>query len=130
MDDARRQTQHYPKSSPWHSMPGELKICLAHRRHYFWPRGHYFNKICRGLLGDASYVYHSSKLCGFDEQDFLRFSYEKDISPGMWPFLVRGHNLNKLSRWPLGDNTYQISKVKALWFQRRRFFKVFLYNSM
>ena len=28
-----------------------------------------------------------SRLSGFREEDFLRFSYE---SPGMWPFLARG----------------------------------------
>ena len=42
-----------------------------------------------------------------------------------WP---GGHNLNKLSRGPLGENAYQISKLLALRFQKRRFFKVFLYD--
>ena len=37
-----------------------------------------------------------------------------------WP---HAYNLNKLGRGSLGDASYQISKLLALWFQRRRFFK-------
>ena len=70
--------------------------------------------------------YERSTLSGFREEDFLRFSYEKHISPGMWPFLARGQNLNKLSRGPLGDTANQISKLLAFLFQRRRFFKIFI----
>ena len=55
--------------------------------------------------------YERSRLSGFREVDFLRFSYEKLVSPMVWPFLARGHNLNKLSRGPLGDNTYQTLKL-------------------
>ena len=54
--------------------------------------------------------YERSRLSGFREEDFLRFSYEKLISSGVWPFLAGGHDLNKLGRGPLGDNTYQTSK--------------------
>ena len=39
--------------------------------------------------------------------------------------LVPGHILNKLGRDPLGDTTYQILWLKALWFQTRRFFTFF-----
>ena len=67
--------------------------------------------------------HQSSKLCGFREEDFLRFSYEKLICPGVWPFLARGHNLDTLCRGPLDDNTYQISKLLAFWVQRRIFLK-------
>ena len=35
------------------------------------------------------------------------------------------YRLNKLGRGPLGDATYQISRILALWFQTRRFFHVF-----
>ena len=52
--------------------------------------------------------YERSRLSGFREEDFIRFSYEKPICPGMWPFWPGGHNLNKLSRGPLGDNAYHI----------------------
>ena len=55
--------------------------------------------------------YEKSRLRGFREEDFLRFSYEKLISPGVWPFLPWGHNFNKLGRGLLGDNTYQTSKL-------------------
>ena len=39
--------------------------------------------------------------------------------------LPKGHNLNRLGRSPLDDATYQILRLKALWFQTRRFFHVF-----
>ena len=74
--------------------------------------------------------YQSSRLCGFGEEDFYRFSYEKLISPVAGAFVAWGHNLNNLVRGPLGDAACQISQVWALWFQRRRFLKVFLYKSM
>ena len=35
----------------------------------------------------------------------------------------QGDNLNKLGRSPLGDATYQISRLQDLWFQTRRFFQ-------
>ena len=31
-------------------------------------------------------------------------------------FLPEGHNLNRLGRGPLDDATYQILRLKALWF--------------
>ena len=37
-----------------------------------------------------------------------------------WP---KGYNLNKLGRDLLGDATYQIPKLYALWFQKRIFLK-------
>ena len=36
------------------------------------------------------------------------------MTPGAGPFLAQGDNLNKLGRGPLGDATYQISKLYAL----------------
>ena len=53
----------------------------------------------------------------------------------LWP-LTRGHlgprdlHLNKTSRGPLGNATYQISNIWAKWFWRRRFFNIFLCISM
>ena len=65
--------------------------------------------------------YERSRLSGFKEENLLRFSYEKLISPGVWPFLARGdHNLNKLGKGPLVDATCQISNIWAFRFQRRR----------
>ena len=53
----------------------------------------------------------------------------------MWPlghghFWPQGHNLNKFGWGPLGDATYQISKLYALWFQRRRFLKFSSWKSI
>ena len=45
--------------------------------------------------------------------------------PGRGHFWPWGHDLNKLGRGPLGDATYQILKLLALRFQRRRFYNVF-----
>ena len=81
------------------------------------------NKLGKAPLGDATYQYKNSRPYGFREEDFLRFYYEKLISPRAGPFWARGHNLNKLGKAPLGDAGYQISKLWALWFQRRRFLK-------
>ena len=55
--------------------------------------------------------YERSRLSGFREEDFLRLSYEKLISPGCGHFWPGGHNLNKLSRGPLG-----IQNIKTLGF--------------
>ena len=43
------------------------------------------------------------------------------------PFLAPRAFLNKLGRGPLGDATYQISRLYGLWFQTTRFFHVFRY---
>ena len=39
-----------------------------------------------------------------------------------WHLWTQGYNLNKLGRGLLGDDTYQISKFYAFWFQTRRLF--------
>ena len=61
-----------------------------------------------------------------DKKIFFTFSLYKPML-NMWPldgaiFGPRG-NLNKLDRSPLGDATYQISRLQASWFQTRRFLK-------
>ena len=45
-------------------------------------------------------------------------------------FGPRGIISNKLGRDKLDDATYQISRLKALWFQTRRFFHVFTILSL
>ena len=60
---------------------------------------------------------------------FFMFSLYK-LMLNIWPlgcgnFLPQGHNLNKHGRVLIGDATYQIPKVYALWYQRRRFFHGF-----
>ena len=51
--------------------------------------------------------YERSRLSGFRVEYFLRFSHENQ---GVTIFGPGGHDLNKLGRGPLGDNTYQTSK--------------------
>ena len=46
------------------------------------------------------------------------------VRPWVGPILAPGHNLNKLSRGPLGHATYQIQGSRK-WFQTRRFYHVF-----
>ena len=58
--------------------------------------------------------YQGSRPSGFRQEDFLKFSlyvYAKHETPGAGPFLAPGHNLNKLDLGPLGDATYQISRL-------------------
>ena len=50
------------------------------------------------------------------------------MTPGQGHFWRQGHNLNKIGRGPLGDATYRISRLYALWFQTRRFLKFHLEN--
>ena len=38
-------------------------------------------------------------------------AYVKHVTAGAGPFLAQDYNLNKLSRGPLGDATYQIPKL-------------------
>ena len=44
-------------------------------------------------------------------------AHVKYVAPGAGPFLIQGNNLNKLYGGPIGDATYQISKLYALWFR-------------
>ena len=56
---------------------------------------------------------------------FYLYKSIQTCDPGAGPFWPQGHNLNKLDRGPLGDASYQISRLKASWFQTRRFFSYF-----
>ena len=53
-------------------------------------------------------------------------AYVNKVIPWQGHFWPQGHNLNKLGRGPLGDATYKISRLYALWAQTR-FFHVFPY---
>ena len=46
--------------------------------------------------------YERSTLSGFREEDFLRFSYEKHISPRVWPFLARGSKFEQTKLRAIG----------------------------
>jgi len=50
------------------------------------------------------------------------FLYINPISPLAGPLVTQGHNMNNLGSRPLDDDTYQISKLEALWFLRNDFF--------
>ena len=42
---------------------------------------------------------------------YIYKSIKKHVTPGWAHFWPQGHNLNKLGRGPLGDATYQISRI-------------------
>ena len=44
--------------------------------------------------------------------------------PGQGQFWPQGHHMNKLGRGPQGDDVYQISKLYAFQFQRKRISKI------
>ena len=67
----------------------------------------------------------------------LKLKYRYLLKAGHFPgdtcgghFWSKGHNFKKLGRSPVDDATYQISMLKALRFQRRRFIMFFLYKPM
>ena len=68
--------------------------------------------------------------CGFREEDFFKdfphASLCKTLGPrGRAIFGPRAFSLNNLGRGPLDEASYKKSKACALWFQRRRFLKIF-----
>ena len=69
--------------------------------------------------------YQDSRTCGFRQEDFFMFfpikAYVKPVTTRRGFFWPQGYNLNKLGRGSLDDTTYQISRLYALWFQKRRF---------
>ena len=72
--------------------------------------------------------YQGSRRCGFRQVDFfLHFSHIslcKTCDPWTGPLLAQGSNLIKIGRAPLGDATYQITRLSSFWFQIRRFLKL------
>ena len=60
--------------------------------------------------------YHGFKPYGFRQEDFFSMffpikAYVNNVTLGQGHFWPQGHNLNKLGRGPLGDATYQISRL-------------------
>ena len=53
----------------------------------------------------------------------------KHVTPGAGPVLAQGVKFEH-GRGPLGDATYQISRLLAFWFRTRRFFKFSSQNSI
>ena len=61
--------------------------------------------------------YQGSRSCDFRQEDSFMFSLYKPYGMKNLRPMGRGHNLNKLGRGPLGDATYQISRLYALHIQ-------------
>ena len=89
---------------------------------HFRPQRHNLNKLGRGLLDNATCQISSPSPYGFWQVDFLCFPYNISIyetcNPWAGLLLTKEHNLNKLGRSFLADDTYQISRLYALWFQK------------
>ena len=97
--------------------------CNPCGRSMFGPRGIIWTEL---VPTRWCYIPNIKALC-------IVFSDKKICScfPYMWPsrrglFLPQGHFLNTLGRDWLCDATYKISKLLALWFQRKSFFHVLL----
>ena len=80
------------------------------------------------ILCNCTGRYEALGLVVSDKNIFSCFCYKslcKTCDPGgrahLWP---QGQNLNKLEKGPLGNAGYQISRLKALWFQTRRFIHI------
>ena len=101
---------------------------VTHGAGQFWPLGYNLNKLGRGSLGDASYQISRLYALWFQTRRFFYgfpyISLCKQCDPVAGNFQPQGHNLNKLGRGPLGDATYKISRLYALWVQTR-FYHVF-----
>ena len=58
--------------------------------------------------------YQDSRPSGFRQEDFFMFSYlayVNYVTPGAGQFLAQETNLDKLGSGPLGNATYQISRL-------------------
>ena len=92
------------------------------------PYGHYMNTLGRGPLGDVANQIPRVYAFKFQRRKFCSFHYLSKCSnlwtPGLGQFWPQGHRVNKLGRGPLGDSTYQISKLYGFQFQRRRILKI------
>ena len=69
--------------------------------------------------------YQGSKPYSFRQKIFSCFPYNayvKHVNPRAGHYWLQGYNFNKLGRGSLGDASYQISKLYALWFQTRIYF--------
>ena len=94
----------------------------------FWPKGHHMKNLGRGPLGEATYQYQSSAPASLREEYFFKVFLLCCYVSNLWPpgrgqFWPQWHHMKKLGRSPLGDTTYQISKLCTFWFQRRKFLK-------
>ena len=84
------------------------------------------NKLCRGPLGYATYQISRLYALWFLTRKFFHVFpicvNVKHVTPRAGLFWSQWHIINKLGRGPPDDDTYQLSKLYAMWFQTRRFF--------
>ena len=82
----------------------------------FWPQGYHMNRIdigpniiVQGQMIKALLLLVSEKK---NFKVFLLCSYVSNLWPlGLGPIWPPGHHMNNLGRGPLGDATYEISKL-------------------
>ena len=82
----------------------------------FWPQGYHMNRIdigpniiVQGQMIKALLLLDSEKK---NFKVFLLCSYVSNLwPPGRGPIWPQGHHMNNLRRGPLGDATYQVSKL-------------------
>ena len=70
--------------------------------------------------------YQGSRPYGFRQEDVFMFfpikACAKHGTLGAGHFWQQGYNLNNLGRGLLGDASYKLPRLYALWFQKRIFF--------
>ena len=110
------------------------KACDPRGWAIFGPRGIVWTNLVVVYQMMLHSKYQGSRPCGFRQEEFFMFLpiliYVKHVTPGAGPFWPQGYHLNKLGRGLLGDATYKLSKLYALWFQRRRFLKFSSWKSI
>ena len=86
------------------------------------------NNFGRGPPKDHSFEIWSNSHYWVKRRCRLKFSLFKAFvklwPPGRGQFWPQGHNLNNFGRGPLDDAIYQIWKLWAIMFQKRRFLKI------
>ena len=93
-----------------------------------WPNLTQGHELAQFIMGTTKHWYiqniEALGLLVSEKKIFLVFlivSLWRLSTPGAWPNLTPGHGWHNLCRGPLAIATYKISKLCALWFQRRRF---------
>ena len=94
----------------------------------FWPQGYHMNRndICPNIIVQGQMI-KALLLLVSEKKNFKVFllcSYVSNLWPPVrGPIWPQGHHMNNLGRGPLGDATYEISKLCTFYFQRRKILK-------
>ena len=83
----------------------------------FWTQGPYLNKLGKGPQTNAITKFQAPQPSCPGEDFKLRISFSNSRPPPQGHFGPKGHHLNRLSRGPLDNATYQISKSKSRGFR-------------